>query len=102
MLPLRLKIVMLIVTTICSVISYMSAGAGWYRDCLKVSKTQGYHLVLLPVYIGLVIGLALVAGLLPWSLTEEVWALGSLIGFSVLVYATYKQVRGECTVSCPK
>ena len=102
MLPLRLKIAMLIVTIICSFISYLSAGAGWYRDCLKVSKLQGYHLVLFPTYVGLIVGLALIAGLLPYSLTEEVLALGSVIGFSVLVYATYKQVTGQCTVSCPK
>jgi len=100
MLPLKTKITIYLLVAISHVIGYVSGQAGWYRDCLNVSKSMGYKIVFLPTIVFLIVAVLLGIGILPWSLTDEVYGLATLLSAALVMLAAYRQVRGQCSPSC--
>ena len=96
MIPAKTKITLGVIVALCAAISYFTSYATWYRDCLKVSKGMGYLFSFWPFVMAIVIWLGLRLNILPASLADEAWVIGSIIGSIVLVVATFKQLTSNC------
>jgi len=97
MLPPELKFLVAALSIISYVISFFAASAGWYRDCLKVSKARGYIITFLPLLIAIVVSLSVYYEVLPEEYVDDVYTLSGTAGTALLLIAAYKQVRGQCT-----
>ena len=100
MLSAKAKLTIGIVLAICWVVAYISATAGWYRDCLNVSKGTGYLITLLPLIVGIMIVVLLGLEILPVSLSDEVYAIGSFVASLLLFITVVLQITGQCAPNC--
>ena len=100
MLPLSAKITIAILVAVCSIIGHVSGMAGWYRDCLGVTKGKGYQIVFLPLVVA-VLALVVMGLTGLWGFSDEISMLSGLLSSAILIYTAYKQIRGECSPSCP-
>lgn len=96
MLPRHTKITLAVVSTLTQIFAQIVGLRNWYSDCLSISRKQALVVVFMPLLIGLVILLLLGIGILPYSLSDEVWTFGGLVATVLLYVATVQQLRGKC------
>lgn len=94
--PLRVKITLAVVSILTQIFAQIVGLRNWYRDCLSISRKQALVVVFMPLLIGLLILFLLGIGIMPLSLSDEVWTVGGLVATALMYVATVQQLRGKC------
>ena len=98
MLPDNVKITLFIISALVQMFAISVSLRNWYSACLSISKNAALVVVFLPLIVGILILTLFGLGVLPTSLTDEAWTIGSLIGTALLFISTAQQFRGKCKV----
>lgn len=93
-----LTYVLMIIAQIAAIIA---GQARFYALCLDISLKKAYLFLFLPLITLLVVGIMLRYGLLPYSWSDELYAMSSFVGQVGMLYAVFKLMTGSCKTTIP-
>lgn len=94
--PYFLAIILLVIA---QVVALVSGQARFYALCLDITLKQAYVYLFLPLITLVVVRLLLRAGILPDSLSDEVYSISTFVGQLGMLYAVYNLMKGSCNTS---
>lgn len=88
-----------ILLAVAQIVAIVAGQARFYALCLDVTLRQAYLFLFLPFITFLIVGLLLNMGILPASLSNEVYSMSTFVGQLGMLYAVYKLMSGSCSTS---
>lgn len=92
-------VIAVIIVIIAQLVALFAGQARFYALCLDVTLKRAYMFLFLPVITALLVYFLIRIGLLPSSLSDEIFALSSIVGQLGTLYAVYKLMNGSCSAS---
>lgn len=84
---------------IAQIVALVAGQARFYALCLDITLKNAYFFLFLPIITLVVISFLLMIGILPPSLSDELYAISTFAGQLVMLSAVYKLMKGSCSTS---